>query len=142
MSDVPRPAPLVTKSASETEMPSLLAGIVQDIKLLMVQHIQQARQELVANWKPRRLMVALSIVATSCASLGFALFGIGLAHLLHWLTSPGSSPSSGWPLYACYGAVAAGLTIISAVVFGIARTVSYSVPAWRNFSNGDQGGKH
>jgi uncharacterized membrane protein YqjE len=77
----------------------LLSDLVGDLRTLVQQHIELMRHEVEAEVaKVKRATIFLAVGAGVLAVSGL-LFIIMLVHLVQWLT--------GWPLWICYGTVAA-----------------------------------
>jgi hypothetical protein len=94
----------------------LISELIGDLRTLVQQHVQLMRHEVEAEVrKVKRATIFVAVGAAVLAVSGLLLI-IMLVHLIQWL--------SDWPLWVCYGIVAAagavggGLTLWSAIKTG------------------------
>jgi hypothetical protein len=101
-------------TSSEPGISTLLREIVNDIGDLVKQQIQFARAEIKADLQKSKEAVAFLALGAGNAFVGVLFFGLMLVHLLHWLTAPPSSDTSGLPLWGCH-AIVSGLFFVTGV---------------------------
>ena len=97
----------------------LVAELFGDIRFLVQQHVQLLRHEVEAEVKKvKRATISVAIGAGVLAVSGL-LFIIMLVHFIQWLTD--------WPLWVCYGIVAAAGAIGGLLALWSAKKVGASV---------------
>jgi|SRR6185295_6290571 len=92
---------------------SLVAGVLGDMRQLVVQEIELAKDELlekIVSFKHVAILFGAAGVVLGTAGM---LLLIMLVHLLRDI--------SGWPLWACYGAVGGALAMLGWVLVSVAK---------------------
>jgi len=98
-------------NSQEQSATSLVSGIVDDFQALVKQQLQLTRQEILEDLRKAKEGALLYSVGVGILVLGALALVPGLAHLLHWATSPAGTDPASLPMWACY--------LILAAVFGI-----------------------
>jgi Putative Actinobacterial Holin-X, holin superfamily III len=101
---------------NEQSTATLLQGILSDVQDLIKQQLQLTRVEIKSDFQ-KSLEGALVLAAGAGGCLvGTFLFGMMLVYLVYELFAPAHADPSSFPLWACYGVVAASVTGVSALV--------------------------
>jgi hypothetical protein len=108
-------------ATSESGVPSLVHGIVDDIGDLIKQQIQFAQAEIKADLRKSKEAAALLTAGVGSGLLGLVFVGLMVVHLLHWLTAPPGMDPAGLPLWGCHAIVAVLFLASGAVLFLIGR---------------------
>src|SRR5580704_12187161 len=81
---------------------SLLSGILGDLQHLVEQQFQLTRREIEDEIRQRAIAAAIFALGVTVLLVGAIVFCFGLAHLLHWATSPRGTDPAGLPLWVCH----------------------------------------
>jgi hypothetical protein len=97
----------------------LISDLIGDLRTLVQQHVQLMRHEVAAEVaKVKRATIFVAVGAGVLAVSGL-LFIIMLVHLVQWLTE--------WPLWVCYGIVAAAGGLAGVLALWSAKKTGASV---------------
>lgn len=97
----------------------LISDLIGDVRTLVQHHVQLMRHEVEAEVaKVKRATIFVAIGAGVFIVSGF-LFIIMLVHLIQWLTE--------WPLWVCYGIVAAAGAVGGALALWSAKKTGASI---------------
>jgi hypothetical protein len=111
---------------------SLVSGILGDLHHLVEQQFQLTRREIEDELRQRATATAIFGVGAAFLFLATVVLCLTVAHLLHWLTSPPETDPASLPLWACHGAVAAGLAAIGAILAQVGRVRFRSIDRFPN----------
>ncbi|WLD15160.1 phage holin family protein [Planctellipticum variicoloris] len=119
----------------EADMASLVAGIIDDFRALVVQQVRLIRQEIAANLRLRQAATAVVAIGVALGLLAAGLLCLSLVHGLHWLTCPAGTDPAWLPLGACYAIVGAVLSVLSAALVCFGRLRLRSFPSWNHVAD-------
>jgi len=122
----------VSKDRPDQTAASLLSGILGDLQHLVEQQFQLTRREIEDEIRQRAIAAAVFAFGVTILLVGAIVFCFGLAHLLHWATSPGGTDPAWLPLWACHAVVAAVLAVIGGFVAHVGRVKFRSTVPFHN----------
>lgn len=120
---------------SEADMASLVAGIIEDFRALVIQQVRLIRQEIAANLRLRQAATAVVGVGVGLGLLAAGLLSLSLVHGLHWLTSPAGTDPAWLPLGACYAIVGAVLSMFGTALVCLGRLRLRSFSSWNHVAD-------
>jgi len=105
----------------KAEVAPLLRGIVNDMGDLLQQQLRFARAEIREDVRKTVSVSELFGAGALVGLMGLLVLLFGVAHLLHWLTSPAGADPATLPLWACFGIFGAAILATGAVLIVVGR---------------------
>jgi len=89
----------------------LLSGLVTDVEELVQQQFELFKTEIKEEMREARQALIPTLAGAGILAMAIFFFAFALVYLLNM--------ASGWPLWACFAIVAAGLGIAGGVAFAV-----------------------
>lgn len=103
------------RNSSDSSVVSVITGIVSDFEKLIGQQIDMVRAEVTVDWnKGKQAAVPISI-GSGFLLIGGVMLSFMFVYLLHWLTTPAVSDTTGFPLWGCYAVVGAFFALVGGI---------------------------
>lgn len=110
----------------EHSMVSLVSGIVDDIRDLLVQQVKLTRAEIRDDIHKAGAIALMFAAGAGVSLLGAILVCLMLVFLLHWLTAPAGADAASLPLWACFGIIGAVFGVLGAALLAAGKTKYHS----------------
>lgn len=107
--------------SSDPSLASLIGGVINDAKDLMVHEFVMAKLEMQNELRKTKAAVISFAIGASIAAVGGLLLILMLVHLLGAFTDI--------PLWGCYGIIGGGLLIIGLIVLKMGKQTAETIDA-------------
>lgn len=95
---------------SDTNLTTLLSGIIKDAQHLFAQQVELVRTELHADLLRTKQATQVIAIGVGVGLVATTLLSLALVHFLMWLTV--------WPVWVCYAVVGGLLAVIAGTFLG------------------------
>lgn len=100
----------------EQTVATQLSEIVADLQRLMEQEILLMRREVENDLRCRAAAASLLAAGIWILAIDIVMVGFCCAFLFHWLGAPAATDPARFPLWACFGLVAAVMAAAGAIM--------------------------
>jgi uncharacterized membrane protein YgdD (TMEM256/DUF423 family) len=111
--------PTHSSSSSDPSLASLIGGIINDAKDLLLHEVVMAKLEMQSELKKTKAAAISFAIGAGIVLVGGLLLILMLVHLLDDFTA--------LPLWGCYGIIGGGLLIVGLIVLGMSKHTVESV---------------
>jgi hypothetical protein len=106
----------------EQSTAALVGGILADLQSLVEQQFRVTRLEIEGELRRRAAAAGALVIGLALCLVGAIVISIGLAHLLHSITTRGAAETSAVPLWGCYEIVGVSVLGIGGLMANAAKS--------------------